>query len=60
MAARKQTKYTKKVSISRLAANDCYISRKGLEAFPAVPVCAEGGVSQNTTPNWVVYEEIPF
>lgn len=60
VAARKQSKHTQKVSISRLAANDCYISRKGLEAFPAVPDCAEGGISQTSTPNWSVYEEIPF
>ena len=60
VAARKQSKHTQKVSIPRLAANDCYISRKGLEAFPAVPDCAEGGLSQNSAPNWAVYEEIPF
>ena len=40
IAAHKQKKQTRKVSISRLASSDCYISRKGLEAFPAVPCSA--------------------
>lgn len=40
VAACRQKKYTKKVSISRMATSDCYISRKELEALPAVPKCA--------------------
>ena len=40
VAAHRQKKHTKKVSISRLSESDCYITRKKLEAFPAIPVCA--------------------
>ena len=40
VAAYRQKKHTKKISISRMATSDCYISRKGLEALPAVPKCA--------------------
>lgn len=40
VAACRQKKHTKKVSISRMATSDCYISRKELEALPAVPKCA--------------------
>lgn len=39
VAACRQKKHTKKVSISRMATSDCYISRKELEALPAVPKC---------------------
>ena len=60
VAARKQKKQTHKVSVSRLAASDCYISRKGLEAFPAIPCYNTPVQSQVINPNWVVCEEIPF
>ena len=60
VAARKQKKQTQKVSVSLLSASDCYISRKGLEAFPAIPCCNVPVQSQVITPNWVVCEEIPF
>ena len=40
VAACRQKKHTQKVSISRMATSDCYISRKELEALPAVPCCA--------------------
>ena len=40
VAAHKQKKHTQKVSVSRMATSDCYISRRELEAFPAVPSCA--------------------
>ncbi len=40
VAAHRQQKHTQKVSITRLSESDCYISRKSLESFPAIPVCA--------------------
>ena len=60
VAARKQKKQTQKVSVSLLSASDCYISRKGLEAFPAIPCCDAPVQSQMINPNWVVCEEVPF
>ena len=60
VAARKQKKQTQKVSVSLLSASDCYISRKGLEAFPAIPCCDIPAQPQMINPNWVVCEEIPF
>ena len=60
VAARKQKKQTRKVSVSLLSASDCYISRKGLEAFPAIPCCDAPAQPQVINPNWVVCEEIPF
>lgn len=52
-------KQAHKASLSRLASSDCYISRKRLEAFPAVPgfsVPVQGQVNHS----WVLCEEIPF
>lgn len=40
VAACRQKKHTQKVSISRMATSDCYITRQELEALPAVPQCA--------------------
>ena len=60
IAARKQKKQTHKVSVSRLSASDCYISHKGLEAFPAIPRCDVPATPQVINPNWVVCEGIPF
>lgn len=40
VAACRQKKHIKKVSISRMATSDCYISHKELAALPAVPKCA--------------------
>lgn len=39
ITARKQKKHTQNMSVSRMATSDCYITRKKLESFPAVPVC---------------------
>lgn len=40
VAANKQKRYAKKVSVSRTSNPDCYISRKAIESRPAVPKCA--------------------
>ncbi|MBQ3002169.1 MAG: IS1595 family transposase [Clostridia bacterium] len=40
IAANKQKKQTKKISVSRASTSDCYITRKALEMRPAVPCCA--------------------
>lgn len=60
VTALKQAKQAQKVSMSRLATSDCYISRKGLEAFPAIPGGTVSVSPQTTTHNWAVCEEIPF
>ena len=60
VVARKQKKQTHKVSVSLLSASDCYISRKGLEAFPAVPGGPVPVRQQVINPNWVICETIPF
>ena len=39
ITAHKQKKHTQKMSVSRMATSDCYITRKKLESFPAVPAC---------------------
>lgn len=36
----KQRKRVQKISVARASSSDCYISRKELDALPAVPVCA--------------------
>lgn len=36
----KQKRYAKKHTVSRLSNSDCYITRKQIEALPAVPACA--------------------
>ena len=36
----KQKRYAKKHTVSRLSNSDCYITRKQIEAMPAVPACA--------------------
>ena len=38
--ANKQSRHLKRVTISRASTPDCYISRKQIEAMPAVPMCA--------------------
>ena len=40
VTASKQKKQTQKVSVTRAATSDCYISRQGIEALPAIPMCA--------------------
>lgn len=40
VAANKQKKQTKKISVCRASTPDCYITRKALEMRPAVPCCA--------------------
>ena len=39
ITAHKQKKHTQKMSVSRMSTSDCYITRKKLESFPAVPMC---------------------
>ena len=40
VAANRQKKHTQKVSVTRVSSSDCYISRRGIESLPAVPMCA--------------------
>lgn len=40
ISANKQKKKAKEVSLYRVSSPDCYITRKSIEAMPAIPMCA--------------------